>query len=611
MTTHPGAAIPLEELARLPKFAFVTASHDGDKVAFYYDITGHFELYRLDLETRDLEQLTHGEAPRGLRAGFSWTRDGQAIVFAKDREGDEHNDLHLLDLPSGKVVQLSNDPGTQEYAGEVHPDNRTLAVMSNRGGQMNLHAFDLQSHTWTRLTDFEAPAMGGAWSPDGAWLAFTTNESSDLRNSDAYLVSKDGGEIRKTFSVREGSRDAIAAWHPDGERVAVLSDADGNTRSGILTLASGELVWLGEGGVDLYAQEFSPDGRWLVALRNHEAAIQPVLFEVETGALRELEIPQGLAAGSAFVLGGGKLIVNHMSDVRRPELILYDLASDGYEVLLAPEYGSIDPAVFSPHSYLRYPSFDGQQVPALLYRPKDTSAEAGLPAIVIVHGGPTAQFFRGFDPQAQFLASHGYVVLQPNVRGSTGYGTAWRDANLRDWGGGDLGDVVAGADYLRTLPFVDGERIGIFGGSYGGFMSYIAVTKRPEVFKVGIPWVGISDLHRLYDEDMAHFKYYLRQQMGDPEEDRELWRDRSAIEFVANVRAKLLIGHGVNDPRCPVSQSRLFRERLLELGFREGTGSDDDFEYHEFDDEGHGASGDIEGTIRTFRLLADFLARRL
>lgn len=603
--------IPLEELARLPKFGFVTPSHGRDKVAFYYDETGRFELYSLDLVTREMTQLTHGQAPRGLRAGFSWTRDGKAIVFAKDQDGDERNNLHLLAISSGKTVQLNDDPDTQEYAGEVAPDDRTLAVMSNRDGQMNVYAFDLRNHGWTRLTDFDAPAFAGGWSPDGRWLALGSNESSNLVNQDGYLVARDGSEIRKVFSVREGAKDSIADWHPDGRRLAVTSDADGTARAGILDLDSGEVRWLGEAGVDEYAQEFSSDGRWLVTLRNHEAAVMPVLYEVESGARRDLVLPAGVAFGAGFVLDDTRLVVTHMSATRRAELILYDLQTDRYETLLEPEYGSIDPDLFVDHEYVSYPSFDGSAVRALLYAPRDAGEGDPGPALVMVHGGPTAQYFRGFDLYAQFLTSRGYVVLQPNIRGSTGYGVAWRDANIHDWGGGDLEDVAAGAAYLKTLPFVDAERIGIFGGSFGGFMSYLAVVKKPELFKVGIPWIGITDLHLLYEEDMEHFRYYFRQQMGDPEENRALWRDRSAVEFADRLRAKLLMVHGVNDPRCPISQARVFRDRLVELGYREGRGEGDDFEYHEFGDEGHGPSGDIEGTIRTYRLLADFLERRL
>jgi dipeptidyl aminopeptidase/acylaminoacyl peptidase len=603
--------IPLEELASLPNFAAVTASHGGDKIAFYWDKTGRFELYQMDLNTRQLKQLTNGEAPRQLRSGFVWTRDDSEIIFTRDQQGDEQNNLFKLDLATNRVIQMDDSPKTQEYAGEVHPDNRRMVVMSNRGGQMNIFLLDLagENHEWKQLTHFKAPAFATGWSPDGRWLAFSTNESPNLKNLDAYLLREDGGEIKKVFSLGEGSREGIADWHPDGHRVAVTSDASGTSRPGMLDLETGAVRWLGlaDDAVEEYAVGFSKHGAWLACMRNQDSSIMPVLYRVETGEERRLKLPAGMAFGSSFVLQDSKLLVTHASANRRPELLLYDLATDTYEVLLQAEYGSIDPDLFVQDQYLRYPSFDGQQVPAILYKPHDIKPGQKLPALVVVHGGPTAQWFRGFDPYAQFLTDRGYVVLLPNIRGSTGYGVAWRDLNLKDWGGGDLEDVVAGANYLKTLPYIDPQRIGVFGGSFGGFMSFIAVTKKPEVFKVGVPWVGITDLHLLYEEDMEHFKYYFRSQMGDPVENHALWRDRSAIEFAHQLKAPIMIVHGVNDPRCPISQARIFRDRLLELGRVEGR----DFEYHEFGDEGHGPGGDIQGKIRTYKLLVDFLERRL
>ncbi|TMG53203.1 MAG: S9 family peptidase, partial [Chloroflexi bacterium] len=314
----------------------------------------------------------------------------------------------------------------------------------------------------------------------------------------------------------------------------------------------------------------------------------------------------GFAQGAQFFANDTKLLLNYSTDVRRTALVAYDLATDTSETLIEPEYGSIDQKVFVNAEHVWYETFDGKKVPALLYRPKDIAPGEKLPALVHVHGGPTAQWFRGFDPFAQFLVDRGLVVLEPNIRGSTGYGVEFRDAALRDWGGADLEDVAAGAEYLASLPYVDADRLVVFGGSYGGFMTFIAATKKPALWRAAVSWVGISDLHRMWDESKEHFRYFLREQMGDPEKDRELWRDRSAIEFADRLEAKLLMVHGVNDPRCPVSQSRIFRDKLVALGKREG----DDFEYVELADEGHG-SADIQQKIRTFTILADYLERVL
>lgn len=607
--------IPLEELCRLPSFYLPTVSWRGDRVAFYWDKTGRMELHVMDLRTRQTRQVSHGEVPRALRAGFAWDRADRAIVFAKDTGGTEQHDLYRIDVDSGAVTQLTSDPAAQEYVAQFSPDDAWVTVMTNkrhpaapdRPGQLGLWKMRADGSDYAPLTNYAFPVMGGDWSANGEWIAYTTNEdATDLKNLDSYIVRADGTGARRVLSVRKGSKDRVADWHPDGKRLAVTSDASGQNRAGILDSETGQVRWLGQDDADEYAVRFSKDGRLLAAIRNHESSVRPVIYDVDTGALRELKLPDGFAVGASFFDGDRRLLVTFSTDVTRSSLVAYDLGSDSYDVLLPAEYGTIDRSVFVEARHVWYPTFDGHKIPALLYAPRDIPASERLPALVHVHGGPTAQWFRGFDPFAQFLVDRGLVVIEPNIRGSTGYGVAFRDAAIKDWGGADLEDVAGAAEYLATLPYVDPERLVVFGGSYGGFMTFIAATKKPDLWRAAVSWVGISDLHKLYEQSMEHFKYYFREQMGDPEQDRALWRDRSAIEFADRLRAKLLIVHGVNDPRCPVEQSRIFRDRLLALGRKEG----EDFEYVELGDEGHGST-DIAQKIRTFNILADYLERVL
>jgi len=607
--------IPLEELCRLPNFFSWALSWKRDRVAFYWDKSGRMELYVMDLATKQVRQLSHGEVPRAMRTGFVWSRDDRTIVFGKDSAGNEQHDLYAIDVETGAVTQLTSDPTAEEHAVEFSPDDQWLTVMTNkrlpeapdRPGQLNLWKLRRDASEYIPLTRHAFPAYGGHWSDDGSLIAYVTNEDPrDLKNRDGYVVRTDGTGVRKVLSVKPGSQDSVGAWHPDSKRIAVTSDAFGLNRVGILDLASGQVRWLSPESSDEQALRFSRDGRWLAAYRNHESRLDPVLYDVETGTARELRVPAGVVYGAQFFDDDRKLILFHAGDAQRSSLLAYDLETDTYETLLAPDYGSIDPGVFVESEHVYYPTFDGQRIPALLYKPRDIAPGERLPAIVNVHGGPTGQFFRGFDPYAQFLVDRGYVVLEPNIRGSTGYGVAFRDAALKDWGGADLEDVAAGASYLRSLPYVDPDRLAVFGGSYGGFMTFIAATKKPDLWRAAVAWVGISDLHRMYDESKEHFRYFLREQMGDPQQDRELWRDRSAIEYAHQLKAKLLMIHGVNDPRCPVSQSRIFRDRLIELGRREG----EDFEYVELGEEGHG-SADIAQKIRTYTVLADYLAKAL
>jgi dipeptidyl aminopeptidase/acylaminoacyl peptidase len=208
---------------------------------------------------------------------------------------------------------------------------------------------------------------------------------------------------------------------------------------------------------------------------------------------------------------------------------------------------------------------------------------------------------------AQYYADNGYVVMYPNVRGSTGYGAEFRDACLKDWGGKDLEDWAAGRQYLIDNYSADPDRIAITGGSYGGYATLISVGRKPDLWKLGAAIVPISNLQSLYADDLPHFKYYLRQQMGDPVKDKELWEERSPITYADSVTAKMLLLHGENDPRCPVAESRNYVEALKNAGKVEG----EDFEYVEIKGQGHGMFTDRAARIRDATIVSEYIMRHL
>ena len=615
-TTAPRtqATIDVRELWSLPTPYHPVLSHKRDRIAFYWDKTGRIELYILDLKTKRIDRISHGEPPRALRSFYIWTPDDSALVFAKDEKGNENHDLYLIGAATGVVVRLTNDPKSEKHAVDFSPDGTWITVNSNARhpsqpdtpGQMNVWRMRADGTELAPLTRYTSPANGGRFSPDAQWLIFNTDEEPPgTRNRDGYLMRADGSDVRRVFRVAKGAQDVLLRWLPDGKRVVVQSDASGEQRAGILTLETGAVRWFGDGKHSEVAQELSPSGRHLLVDRNIDAAHQLVAYDIETGAERVAALPPG-AVGEPDWIDEDRIVTLHTTTATRPGLFLADLATGAVETLVAPEYGSIDAARLVEGTHVWYPSTDGTKIPAIVYRPRDVAAGEKRPAMVQAHGGPTGQWTRTFDQFAQALLDRGFVVIQPNVRGSTGYGVPHRDAALKDWGGIDLEDIEGAVRYLRSLPEVDGDRIGIMGGSYGGFMSFIAATKKPHLWKAAVPSYGVTDLHAMWAESKQHFRHFLRTQMGDPEADRALWRDRSAIEFADQLSAKMLILHGTNDPRCPVSQSRLFVDKLKALGKREG----EDFTYVEWDDEGHG-SIDIAAKIRRFSLVLDWLSETL
>ncbi len=590
--------VDLEELVRLPEFYHPLLDESRSRVAFYWDRSGRIELYTMDVaEGATPVQASRGEVPRSPRAGFSWSRDGGAIIFARDRDGDEQHQLYSLDLESGGLTQLTSAPG-QHHPGRVSPDGREMLLASNRIGQMNAYALDLRTHDVRALTAFPAPTEPADWSPDGRFIYLTGSESPDPRNEDIYRVRRDGSDLGRIFSSGEGNSDQAGRVSPDGRHLAVTSNQSGYHQPGMLDLETLEVRWVGGGGTDEYAGPWSPDGRKLLTFEL--AGTRSRLFSVDTATGRRTQIstPAGVVWQPEW-LDGERIMAAHADTTHRTRLVV--LRSDKAQVLLDADYGRLSPEDFVAAQPVQYSS-DAYAIHGLLYKPA-RDGQTRLPAIVWVHGGPTGQDVEVFSPYVQFLCSLGFAVLEVNYRGSTGYGRPFQEANRFDIGGGDARDVAAGARFLAEDPDIDPGRILCGGGSYGGYMTYRQLTHFPELWAGGIAWVGITDWERLYEESMEHFKHYIVQLFGAaPDEAPDRYRAASPIEEAERLRAPLLIIHGQTDPRCPISQARTFRDRLVALGLREGQ----EFAYHELSAQGHG-SADIDQKLQSFRVMETFL----
>ncbi|MFW6038332.1 MAG: S9 family peptidase [Candidatus Saliniplasma sp.] len=593
---------PLEKLASLPEFYHPVASPDGEKVAFYWDKSGRNELYILYRKSGDIEQLSDGEVPKNARWYIMWDSKGEKVLYHKDEGGNEQNDIYSIDLDGKVKKEVELD--AQCILQDVSPDGEYVLFTSDRDEQMNLFRYSFESGKIDKLTDYKLPVWSAVYSPDGEWIAYQANESDDLRNKDIYLCKPDGSDKRKLDIGEEGAENGPVRWSPDGKKLLVTDNSKDMNRPGIYHVEKQKLEWFGDENYEDRPVAFKPDGDGFLGFRIKEGSWIPVYFELD-GDIRELELKEGASGfpnGGEVFVSDDSFILFHTKGDKRKELLEYDLTTDEHEVLLEAEYGDLDPESFVPAEYVTYRSHDGVEIGALLYDPGTRPS----PAVVMVHGGPHGQSINAFNIYAQFLASRGYAVLQPNYRGSIGKGREFKRMIHMDWGGKEQDDVAAGAEWLKEQDWIDEDRIAVFGGSYGGYSVYMQMVRYPELWTTGVAWIGISDLHKLYEEDMPHFQAMLREQMGDPEENYELWRDRSPIEHIENMKNPILMIHGVNDPRCPIEQARIFKEGLEEMGWEEG----EDFEYEELSEEGHGST-DINQKIRAFKILEDYLERRL
>ncbi len=608
----------LEALANLPTMAHPVASPDGDRVALYYDISGRNELHVLDVESGELTQWSDGQVPRNARWFVDWTADGERVLFHLDDDGNEQNDIHVIDETGATeaVVEIDGQAILSDATDEF------IYFASSRDGQMNLYRQAFDADEPEKLTEYERAVWGGELSPTEDSIAYSTNETDDFDNKDVYVANADGTNPGNLEIGEVGAEAAPNDWGPDGERLLVTDNTEDLGRLGVYDLESDEISWLGNGRYEESGEVFLPDGKRVLGTRSRDAETIPIVYDLETGEGRELDLPAGVASFGMWgypVLDEDRVLVTHTTPTTRPELLEYDLSTDEYEVLVEAEYGPFEPDDFADLEYftvtsdgvpetrqaaVEHETYDELEIEAMLY----DSGQRPSPLIVNPHGGPRARDTKSFDLYSQVLASRGYSVLQVNYRGSTGKGREFVETLIDDWGGAEQGDVVVAAEHaLETYDWLDDERVIVFGGSYGGYSAYWQLVQYPDFYEAGIAWIGLTDLADQYENTMPHFRTEgMEKYLGTPEENPELYEERSPITYIENLDAPVLVVHGVNDRRVPVSQARLFRDALDEAGYEEGT----DYEYEELGEEGH-ASTDQDQKLRMFRLLDEFLARRI
>ncbi|AFK18026.1 dipeptidyl aminopeptidases/acylaminoacyl-peptidase [Haloferax mediterranei ATCC 33500] len=607
-------------MARLPTVAHPTVSPDGDEIAVYYDGTGRNELHVLDAETGNIEQWSDGEVPRNARWPVAWGADGERVFFHLDDDGDEQNDIYAIDR-TGAVEAVVEMEG-QVSLNDVESDGEALLVGSTRDGQMNLYRRDLSTGETTKLTDYDRAVGAASFSPDYERIAYGANESDDDANLDVYVADTDGSNPRKLELGEVGAETTPVDWGPESERLLVSDDSTDLNRCGVYDLTVDEVTWFGDGDYEETPVSFVDDGRKFVATQMRRATTIPVVYDIDSGAVHEFDLPEGVAGfgwQSERNLTGNRVLLTHTTPTRRTELLAYDFETHQRETLLEADHGDFSTDDFADAEYFRFESSGVPETPAkaVEHDPYDELEigalfyDSGLrpsPLVVNPHGGPRARDSKSFDLYTQVLVQCGFSVLQVNYRGSTGRGREFVEELYDDWGGAEQGDVATAVEHvLDTYDWLDEDRVVVFGGSYGGYSTYWQAVQYPDLYAASIAWIGVTDLHDMYENTMPHFQTELMERyLGDPDENADLYEERSPTTYAENVDAPLFILHGVNDRRVPVSQARRFRNALDEHGYEEGT----DYEYRELGAEGH-ASSDIDQKIRTFELLADFLGRRV
>jgi dipeptidyl aminopeptidase/acylaminoacyl peptidase len=541
----------------------VCAFARDDRHLLYLQDTGgdeNWRLYDVDLQTMERRDLTPFE---GIQARIIATskRHRDEVLVGMNRDNPQLHDVYRLDLTTGELVKLIENPG---YLGWLADED--LAV---RGALAPLPdgSFDLLVRD----------------SADADWRTLLTIPADDIAASDVLSFSGDGTSLLAISSIGVDTGQLVRIDLASGDTQVLFSDPEADVA-----------------GVLLHPDTREPQIVVVLKDRSEYHVLDPAV-EGDLKAIRALHSGDPQLAGRDEA--DATWLVAFDDDAGPVQYFSYDRASRTASFLFTsrPELERYELARMEPISFT---ARDGLTVHGYVTFPAG-GGRAGLPAVVDVHGGPQARDSWGWNPEAQWMANRGYMSVQVNYRGSTGYGKAFVAAGDREWGAKMHDDLLDAVDYVVQQGWADKDRIAIYGGSYGGYAALVGAAFTPDVFRCAVDIVGPSNLKTLLETVPAYWAPMIRQlykRVGNPETDQDFLWSRSPLSRARDIRIPLLIAQGANDPRVKQAESEQIVAALADAGI--------DYEYMLFPDEGHGFAKP-ENRLKFYASAERFLAKYL
>jgi len=560
-------------------------SPDGKWVVVSANLSGRFNLWKYPTAGGAPVQLTHSE---DRQSGMTVSPDGKWVVFQSDHGGDEMYDLYAVPMAGGEVVDLTNSKTVSETGARFSPDGKLLTFASKLKTSpiTNVAVMDMGTHAVRALT--KEPTLDNGWQPvawtkDGKALIANRGDIGSTTGS-VWRLSLAGGPAKRLTPAKSKARISASDLSPDGRLLSITSNQKGGIdQAALLDLKDGKLTWLAPSPWEQEGGSFSPDGVSVMIQTNADGRANLSAYNLQGGQVSKAPLPEGFNAEAGGADGpfapDGRLLAGHDASNTPFDYWVLDRAGKASRLTNFAAPG-LDPARLPVSHIVHYKSQDGTVISAILSVPFNLKRDGTAPGVVIPHGGPTGQTTDRFSRLAVALSSRGYVVIQPNPRGSTGYGEAFQKANHKDLGGGDLVDEVYAARFLTATGYVNPKKIGVTGGSYGGFMTLMAVGKTPEVWAAGVSMYGIINWYEMMKHEDAALQAYQRSLIGDPVKDKAVYDADSPMTYIRKTKAPLLILQGENDIRVPRGQAAEVVSTL------KGVGATVDVHY--YPEEGHG-----------------------
>lgn len=532
----------------------------------------------------------------GSKTGLSWSPDGRKIAYASQ------GGIWTVPAAGGPPQRLtsaapgSGDPRrSSDHTPQWSPKGKWILFETGRRGHSDLMVVSEDGVSASYLTHGEADCSAAAWSPDGARVSYTERmrEHFSGRLEVLRFDPELGRAVGPPLDLYTAPNDrgggwsiGKAAWSPDGKNLADVLQETGWDKIYLIPSSGGPPQPVTRGEYNDRGPVFSPDGRLLAVVSNRSSLEQENIWLVPLGGggARRLvaSATPDVETNPRWSPDGKTIYFTRNGPLESSNLLAAFAAGNArphYLTRTLPK--NLESAGFQTPEKVQYKGKDGLEIAALLYHPRNFHSGARYPAVLWIHGGPEGQDTFRWDPWAQYLAQEGYLVLEPNYRGSNGYGEKFRNRNVEDSGGGEMDDVAAGAEYLVAQGLADRGRLAIGGGSHGGTMVAYAVTKYPDLFCAAIELYGVVD-RATYIERTNRLSAirWMMKMGGTPQEKPAVYRKADILLDVDKIKAPLLIMHGEDDPQVPPYESAQFVRALKEHGKT--------YYYFTYPGEGHG-----------------------
>lgn len=602
-----------------------TFAPDAKRMAYLTNVSGTTQIWAIDLPNGTPKQMTNYD---DNIAFVRWLPDGSGIIFGKARGGDENTQFFWMKPDGTGIRELTNDPKVRNNFAEISKDSKTIYYASNKRNRnfFDIYSMEIATGRAEMLYQFDGNINIAAVNDNGTKFVLSRSGIEKSLDNDLYLLdiktkteihltphtdaSEFGGvnfladsivfttndkrEFEGLAQMRKKNA-AIDDWSAGNREVSFIDDAKWDI--GSVTLSD-------NGGIMAYAK--NTEGYSELFLRKIETDGKPLISTV-LGKAEEVKLPaQGIAGGIVFSRDGSKVAFNFSSPRHNGDIWLYDLNFDRLMRITDSDRSGIRQGSFIEPQLVKYKSFDGLEIPAWYYMPRLTlrRMQPGekptevIPVIVSVHGGPEGQSRPGFNALFQYYLSRGYAVLDPNVRGSTGYGKTYSHLDDVEKREDSVKDLAAAVEWLNKYGGADPKRIAVIGGSYGGYMTMAAITLYPDLWAAAVGTVAIVNWETFLQNTSGYRRRQREVEYGMLEKNIDFLRSISPIRKIDRIKTPLFVISGKNDPRVPYTEGEQMVKALRDRGAV--------VEYKLYDDEGHGISK-LKNRLDLYPRVADFL----